>query len=198
MFLKKRIVQISVIILIITFSLFFYNKKNENVVIGGNFELVNHLGKKTTNKDFRNNFLLIFFGFTNCPDTCPNTLNNISKVMDQINQSNDIVPLFITVDPERDTVKVLQKYLTNFHPKVIGLTGTSEQINLVKEKYKIFSKKTMHSKKEGHENHDHGKYGVDHTSIIYLMNKKGKYIVHFSPENTVSNIVEKIDHYMGL
>ena len=198
MFLKKRIVQISVIILIITFSLFFYYKKNENVVIGGNFELVNHLGKKTTNKDFRNNFLLVFFGFTNCPDTCPNTLNNISQVMDQVNQSNDIIPLFITVDPERDTVNVLQKYLTNFHPKIIGLTGTSEQINLVKEKYKIFSKKTIHSKKEEHKNHDHGKYGVDHTTIIYLMNKKGKYVVHFSPENTVSNIVEKIDHYMGL
>ena len=202
MFLKKRIVQISVIILIITFSLFFYNKKNENVVIGGNFELVNHLGKKTTNKDFRNNFLLIFFGFTNCPDTCPNTLNNISKVMDQINQSNDIVPLFITVDPERDTVKVLQKYLTNFHPKVIGLTGTSEQINLVKEKYKIFSKKVMEVDKKNktvhdhHNDHDHGGYGVDHTTIIYLMDKKGNYLTHFSSDTTNLQLVKKINQYL--
>ena len=194
MFLKKRIVQIFVIILIVTSSLFYYQKKNKKVPIGGNFKLVNHLGNNTTSKDFKNNFLLVFFGFTNCPDICPNTLNNISKVMDQLDKNVSIIPLFITVDPERDTVEVLKKYLTNFHPKIIGLTGTNEQIDSVKKKYKIFSKKVMQIEKESHI--DHGDYGVDHATIIYLMDKKGNYLTHFGTETNSSLIIEKINQYI--
>ena len=194
MFLKKRIVQIFVIILIVTSSLFYYQKKNKKVPIGGNFKLVNHLGNNTTSKDFKNNFLLVFFGFTNCPDICPNTLNNISKVMDQLDTNVSIIPLFITVDPERDTVEVLKKYLTNFHPKIIGLTGTNEQIDSVKKKYKIFSKKVMQIEKESHV--DHGDYGVDHATIIYLMDKKGNYLTHFGTETNSSLIIEKINQYI--
>jgi protein SCO1/2 len=194
MFLKKRIVQIFVIILIVTSSLFYYQKKNKKVPIGGNFKLVNHLGNNTTSKDFKNNFLLVFFGFTNCPDICPNTLNNISKVMDQLDKNVSIIPLFITVDPERDTVEVLKKYLTNFHPKIIGLTGTNEQIDSVKKKYKIFSKKVMQIEKESHV--DHGDYGVDHATIIYLMDKKGNYLTHFGTETNSSLIIEKINQYI--
>ena len=196
MFLKKRIVQIFVIILIVTSSLFYYQKKNKKVPIGGNFKLVNHLGNNTTSKDFKNNFLLVFFGFTNCPDICPNTLNNISKVMDQLDKNVSIIPLFITVDPERDTVEVLKKYLTNFHPKIIGLTGTNEQIDSVKKKYKIFSKKVMQIEKESHVDHDHGDYGVDHTTIIYLIDKKGNYLTHFGTETNSSLIIEKINQYI--
>ena len=196
MFLKKRIVQIFVIILIATGSLIYYQKKDKKVEIGGNFELVNHLGNNTTNKDFKNNFLLVFFGFTNCPDICPNTLNNISKVMDQLGKNVSIIPLFITVDPERDTVEVLKKYLTNFHPKIIGLTGTNEQIDSVKKEYKIFSKKVMQIEKESHVDHDHGDYGVDHTTIIYLMDKKGNYLTHFGTETNSSLIIEKINQYI--
>ena len=194
MFLKKRIVQIFVIILIVTSSLFYYQKKNKKGPIGGNFKLVNHLGNNTTSKDFKNNFLLVFFGFTNCPDICPNTLNNISKVMDQLDKNVSIIPLFITVDPERDTVEVLKKYLTNFHPKIIGLTGTNEQIDSVKKKYKIFSKKVMQIEKESHV--DHGDYGVDHATIIYLMDKKGNYLTHFGTETNSSLIIEKINQYI--
>ena len=194
MFLKKRIVQIFVIILIVTSSLFYYQKKNKKVPIGGNFKLVNHLGNNTTSKDFKNNFLLVFFGFTNCPDICPNTLNNISKVMDQLDKNVSIIPLFTTVDPERDTVEVLKKYLTNFHPKIIGLTGTNEQIDSVKKKYKIFSKKVMQIEKESHV--DHGDYGVDHATIIYLMDKKGNYLTHFGTETNSSLIIEKINQYI--
>ena len=194
MFLKKRIVQIFVIILIVTSSLFYYQKKNKKVPIGGNFKLVNHSGNNTTRKDFKNNFLLVFFGFTNCPDICPHTLINISKVMDQLDKNVSIIPLFITVDPERDTVEVLKKYLTNFHPKIIGLTGTNEQIDSVKKKYKIFSKKVMQIEKESHV--DHGDYGVDHATIIYLMDKKGNYLTHFGTETNSSLIIEKINQYI--
>ena len=200
MFLKKRNVIFLVFLGIAIITLLFYQTKKADVVqIGGAFKLTNHHGESVSTKDFENNFLLVFFGFTNCPDFCPNTLNNISTIMQQLDEkSNDIIPLFITVDPERDTAPVLKKYLTKFHPKIIGLTGTNEEIDLVKKKYKIFSKKVMDKEKtkhngNHHEDHDHGGYSVDHTTILYLMDKKGLYITHFSPETSNSEMIEKIN-----
>ena len=200
MFLKKKNIIFLVFLGIAIITLLLYQTKKADVVqIGGAFKLTNHHGESVSTKNFENNFLLVFFGFTNCPDFCPNTLNNISTVMQQLDEkSNDIIPLFITVDPERDTVPVLKKYLTNFHPKIIGLTGTNEEIDLVKKKYKIFSKKVMDKEKKKHNgNHhgdnDHGGYSVNHTTIIYLMDKKGLYITHFSPETSNSEMIEKIN-----
>ena len=98
--------------------------------------------------------------------------------------------------------KDLKNYLANFHPKIIGLSGTNLQINDVKKKYKIFSKKVMDVKKENgesnnhHDEHDHGGYSVDHTTIIYLMDKKGFYITHFSPDTNNSDMVKKINQYL--
>ena len=200
MFLKKRNIIFLVFLGIAIITLLLYQTKKVDVVqIGGAFKLTNHHGESVSTKNFENNFLLVFFGFTNCPDFCPNTLNNISTVMQQLDEkSNDIIPLFITVDPERDTVPVLKKYLTNFHPKIIGLTGTNEEIDLVKKKYKIFSKKVVDKEKKKHNgnhhgDHDLGGYSVNHTTIIYLMDKKGLYITHFSPETSNSEMIEKIN-----
>ena len=150
MFLKKKNIIFLVFLGIAIITLLLYQTKKADVVqIGGAFKLTNHHGESVSTKNFENNFLLVFFGFTNCPDFCPNALNNISTVMQQLDEkSNDIIPLFITVDPERDTVPVLKKYLTNFHPKIIGLTGTNEEIDLVKKKYKIFSKKVVDKEKK--------------------------------------------------
>ena len=200
MFLKKKNIIFLVFLGIAIITLLLYQTKKADVVqIGGAFKLTNHHGESVSTKNFENNFLLVFFGFTNCPDFCPNALNNISTVMQQLDEkSNDIIPLFITVDPERDTVPVLKKYLTNFHPKIIGLTGTNEEIDLVKKKYKIFSKKIMDKEKKKHNgnhhgDHDLGGYSVNHTTIIYLMDKKGLYITHFSPETSNSEMIEKIN-----
>ena len=200
MFLKKKNIIFLVFLGIAIITLLLYQTKKADVVqIGGAFKLTNHHGESVSTKNFENNFLLVFFGFTNCPDFCPNALNNISTVMQQLDEkSNDIIPLFITVDPERDTVPVLKKYLTNFHPKIIGLTGTNEEIDLVKKKYKIFSKKVVDKEKKKHNgnhhgDHDHGDYSVNHTTIIYLMDKKGLYITHFSPETSNSEMIEKIN-----
>ena len=200
MFLKKKNIIFLVFLGIAIITLLLYQTKKADVVqIGGAFKLTNHHGESVSTTNFENNFLLVFFGFTNCPDFCPNALNNISTVMQQLDEkSNDIIPLFITVDPERDTVPVLKKYLTNFHPKIIGLTGTNEEIDLVKKKYKIFSKKIMDKEKKKHNgnhhgDHDNGGYSVNHTTIIYLMDKKGLYITHFSPETSSSEMIEKIN-----
>ena len=142
MFLKKKIILLVVFCLTII-SLFFYKNYNEknHTEIGGDFELTNHLGQKITNNSFNGYFRLVFFGFTNCPDFCPNTLNNIGLVVEQIEKKDKLVPIFISVDPERDTVEKLEKYLTNFNPKIIALTGTKEQISIVKKNIKSFQKK---------------------------------------------------------
>ena len=202
MFLKKKIILI-VFALSLIFVFLYKNQNNSsNSQIGGNFELTNHLGQKVTNESFNGYYRLVFFGFTNCPDFCPNTLNNIGMIIDEIDKNDLLVPIFITVDPERDTVLKLKNYLSNFNSKIIGLSGTNLQINDVKEKYKIFSKKVMDVKKENgesdnhHDSHDHGGYSLDHTTIIYLMNKKGVYITHFSPDTKNSDIVKKINQYL--
>jgi protein SCO1/2 len=203
MFLKKKI-NLLIIFSLTLVILFFYKYHNNktHTQIGGNFELTNHLNQKTTNDSFNGYYRLVFFGFTNCPDFCPNTLNNIGIVINQIDKKDQLLPIFITVDPERDTVTKLKKYLLNFDSKIIGLTGTKEQIKFVKKKYKIFSKKVMDVKKENgesnnhHDEHDHGGYSVDHTTIIYLMDKKGFYITHFSPDTNNSDMVKKINQYL--
>ena len=203
MFLKKKITLLIVFSLTLVILFFYkYHNNKSHTQIGGNFELTNHLNQKTTNDSFNGYYRLVFFGFTNCPDFCPNTLNNIGIVINQIDKKDQLVSIFITVDPERDTVAKLKKYLTNFNSKIIGLTGTKEQIKFVKTKYKIFSKKIMDVKKENgesnnhHDEHDHGGYSVDHTTIIYLMDKKGFYITHFSPDTNNSDMVKKINQYL--
>ena len=202
MFLKKKIFFISFFILSLSLLFFYkFNNKEGYSQIGGDFELTNHLGKKITTKSFNGYYRLVFFGFTNCPDFCPDTLNKISFVMDEIDNKNKLVPIFITVDPERDGVENLKKYLSNFDPKIIGLTGTNEQINSIKKNYKIFSKKIMdmeENKEHDHDghNHGHGGYAVDHTTIIYLMDKKGNYISHFSPDISNSDMIKRINGYL--
>ena len=203
MFLKKKITLLIIFSLTLVILFFYkYHNNKSHTQIGGDFELTNHLGQKTTNDSFKGYHRLVFFGFTNCPDFCPNTLNNIGIVINQIDKKDQLVSIFITVDPERDTVAKLKKYLTNFDSKIIGLTGTKEQIKFVKTKYKIFSKKVMDMKKENrksnnhHDELNHGGYAVDHTTIIYLMDKKGIYITHFSPDSNNSSIVKKINQYL--
>jgi len=203
MFLKKKITLLTVFSLTLVILFFYkYHNNKSHTQIGGDFELTNHLNQKTTNDSFNGYYRLVFFGFTNCPDFCPNTLNNIGIVINQIDKKDQLVSIFITVDPERDTVAKLKKYLTNFDSKIIGLTGTKEQIKFVKTKYKIFSKKVMDVKKENgesnnhHDEHNHGGYSVDHTTIIYLMDKKGGYITHFSPDTNNSDMVKKINQYL--
>ena len=130
MFLKKKIILI-VFALSLIFVFLYKNQNNSsNSQIGGNFELTNHLGQKVTNESFNGYYRLVFFGFTNCPDFCPNTLNNIGIIIDEIDKNDLLVPIFITVDPERDTVLKLKNYLSNFNSKIIGLSGTNLQIDI--------------------------------------------------------------------
>ena len=205
MFLKKKIILIFFVVIVIAAITTYLRNNNDsnNNKIGGSFELTNHLGEKTTNNTFNGYHRLVFFGFTHCPDFCPNTLNNIGTIIEKLDKKNKLIPIFITVDPERDTVLKLKNYLLNFNPNIIGLTGNKEQITSVKKTFKIFSKKVMPMEETNKENnvnhnhdHDHGAYAVDHTTIMYLMDEKGKYITHFSSDTKNQYIIKKINQYL--
>ena len=142
------------------------NKPVAGVKIGGVFELTDQNGKIINNKDFDGQYKLIYFGFTYCPAICPTELAKITKVMKAIgDDAEKIQPIFITVDPERDTPKVLKSYLSMFHPKIIGLTGTRAEIDDVLKKYKIYAAKTQEPEMD--------EYTMDHSSFIYLISPNG-------------------------
>ena len=161
------------------------------VEIGGPFTLVDHNGKTVTDADFQGRYKLIFFGYTSCPDVCPTALGGVSEMLDIIGKkSEQIVPLFISVDPKRDTVDVLQEYVTNFHPNIVGLTGSKEQIDSVTRAYRSF----YSIEDDGDSNGEF--YSVSHSSYLYLMGPDGKFITVFghnrSPEDMAKSISEII------
>jgi protein SCO1/2 len=124
-------------------------------------------------EDFRGKYMLISFGYTYCPDVCPMELQVISAALDRLGEKGkDIQPIFITIDPERDTPQVLAQYMPNFHPGYLGLTGSQEAIDKVAKEYRVYYAKT--------DNSSGADYLMDHSSIIYLMDKQGTFLKHFS------------------
>jgi len=154
-------------------------------VIGGPFQLTDHQGRTVTEASFRGRFTLIYFGFTFCPDFCPTSLQIMADALDQIGPAAQRVqPILITVDPERDTVEQLAAYVPSFGPNMIGLTGTMEQISAAARAYRVYFKKA-----DGGSATD---YGVDHSSIIYLMGPDGRFITHFTHQATAEQIAAAI------
>lgn len=157
------------------------------VLIGGDFELIDHNDKIVTNKDYAGKLMLVYFGFTFCPDVCPAALNKMTEVLNILDKYKiDIYPLFITIDPKRDGVVELKSYLSHFHPKIIGLTHNEEQIKKIADKYKVYYQ--LDESRPVTEN----EYMLDHSSFFYLMDKKGNYITHFGSNAEVNEIVETI------
>ena len=153
--------------------------------VGGPFALVDQTGKPRTDADFRGKLLLIYFGFTYCPDICPADLQSIGLALDKLGPAAETVqPLFITVDPVRDTPAHLADYLTMFHPRLIGLTGDAASIRKTADAYKVYYAKVPNEK--GND------YTVDHTAFIYLMDRDGKYLGFFPPGTTPERIAESI------
>jgi len=142
--------------------------------VGGPFTLTDHTGKRISDADFRGRWMLIYFGYTYCPDVCPSELQVISSALDKLGSIADqIQPLFITVDPARDTTDVLAQYVESFHPRLIGLTGSEEEIRDVTKAYRVYYKRADNGS-------DPDNYMVDHASIVYLMNPDGKFVRHFA------------------
>mgnify|MGYP001266676641 FL=1 len=144
-------------------------------LVGGSFELVDQDRNNITNNSFPNKFKIIYFGFTFCPDVCPMGLTTISEALDSLGtKAKHIQPIFITLDPLRDTAEVLKSYKENFHESIIFLTGSEEQIRSVAKLYKVYFRKT----------NDDNDYLIDHSAITFIMAPSGGYLKHFGPNAT--------------
>jgi protein SCO1/2 len=143
-------------------------------LIGGEFSLTNHKGEPVTDKDFRGKYMLVSFGYTFCPDICPAELQLMTDAMEKLgDKQSEVTPVFVTIDPARDTVKQMGDYVSNFHPRMVGLTGTEEQIKQAAEVYRVFYAKAE-TATPGDPN-----YLMDHSTFIYLMDRNGEYLRHF-------------------
>ncbi len=146
-------------------------------LIGGPFSLEDASGKRVTEKDFAGRPMLVYFGFTNCPDICPAGLQVIAAALDKLGPKADgLTPIFITLDPERDTPKVIGEYVKSFNPRIVGLSGSADDIAAVAKAYRVYYKKVADA------NSTSGNYSVDHSAYMYLVSPTGEYITHF-PHN---------------
>ncbi len=144
-----------------------------SAAIGGPFALTDTAGQRRSEKDFAGRPMIVFFGFTNCPDVCPSGLQILTVALDKLGEkSKDLSALFITVDPERDTPEALGAYLKSFHPQIIGLTGSAEDVGSAIRAYRVYAKKVR-------QENSAADYTVDHSSFFYLMDASGRYIKHF-------------------
>jgi protein SCO1/2 len=155
--------------------------------IGGPFTLTDQHGNTVTDADFRGRYMLVYFGFTYCPDVCPTALATITEAMSQLGDAADrIVPILITVDPERDTPEQLKMYANHFSPRLVALTGTPEQIADVARKYRIYYAKAAE------QDADDDAYTMDHSAITYLMGPDGAYVRHFSHVTNADRMAEQL------
>jgi cytochrome oxidase Cu insertion factor (SCO1/SenC/PrrC family) len=155
-----------------------------DTAIGGPFALTDQNGRRITDKDFAGRFMLIYFGYTFCPDVCPTELNTMALALDKLGTRVRVVPVFITIDPARDTPDALKTYLASFGPDFVGLTGSDADIAAAAKGYRVYYKKA--------EGTDDNTYLMDHTSLLYLMGPDGKLAALFrtgaSPDDIAAGI----------
>jgi len=156
--------------------------------IGGEFSLTTHLNEPYSSSDSQGKILLVFFGFTHCPDVCPNTLSTIQTVLSQLGDQTEYVqPLFITVDPKRDTPEILSNYMKYFGNNFIGLTGTIDEVDNVVKQFQAFYSYAGNVEK--------GQYSVDHTSNLYVIDTNGvvtNIIPHGLPATFITEKIQKL------
>jgi len=156
--------------------------------IGGSFKLTDQDGKPITDKDFNGSPLLVFFGYTHCPDICPTTLFELSEVLHAMGKDADRVnALFITVDPERDTAQVMKDYLSSFDPHLRGATGDQKEIDAVEKDYRVYAKKVPTT---------NGDYSMDHTALVYLMDKQGRFVAPFKLDRKPEQAAADLRRYL--
>jgi protein SCO1/2 len=164
---------------------------NSLVQIGGPFTLTDHNGQIVTEKSYAGKYLLVFFGYTFCPDVCPTALTTISNTLDLLGESaNKTMPLFISVDPLRDTPEHLKEYVSYFHPKLVALTGTEDQIKSVTKAYRVYFAKAQANEDDQED------YLMDHSSITYLIGPDGNFIEHFSHGIEPEKMAERLLNHL--
>jgi protein SCO1/2 len=156
--------------------------------IGGPFKLIDQNGQTLTDQDLKGHPFLVFFGFTHCPDVCPTTLFEVSEVLRALGPDADRTrALFITVDPERDTPQIMKDYLSSFDPHLLGATGDLAAIAAVAKAYRVYYKKVPT---------EEGGYTMDHTAIVYLMDKNGRFVAPFSLKRTTEAAAADLRRYL--
>ena len=161
-------------------------------LIGGPFTLVDQNGKTVTDRDFRGKYMLIFFGFTHCPDICPAELQVMSAALDALgSKSDEVVPIFVTLDPERDTPEAVGAYVKNFGKNFVGLTGSPMAIANAAKAYRVTYSKFEYKGKD--ENYG---YNIDHSALVYLMDKDGKYLTNFTYGTPAEKMTETMRSYL--
>ena len=159
--------------------------------VGGPFSLVNHDGIPVTDETYKNKYMLLYFGYTFCPDVCPEELDKMGLIVDGLSNHNisssDVVPIFISCDPKRDSCASIKEYLQEFHPSFIGLTGTYNQIKRVAKSYRLYFSAPPMAVDD-----DETDYLVDHSIFFYLVGPDGKFISHYGKNDTAETVIEKI------
>jgi protein SCO1/2 len=156
--------------------------------IGGPFQLVDQNSKPITDRDLKGQPFLVFFGFTHCPDVCPTALFEVSEVLRALGpEGKGVRALFVTVDPERDTPEKLKDYVSSFDPRVIGVTGDAEAIAAMTRAYRVYAKKVPL---------DGGGYTMDHTAIVYLMDKTGRFVAPFNLKRRPEEAAADLKRYL--
>ncbi|XP_029137609.2 protein SCO2 homolog, mitochondrial [Labrus bergylta] len=164
----------------------------QQVALGqGNFSLLDHTGQRRTKRDFLGSWALLYFGFTHCPDICPDELDKLSAVVSALDGDAalpPVQPLFITVDPERDDVPALARYVKDFHPRLVGLTGTPEEVKEAGRDYRVYAS-------PGPKDED-GDYIVDHTILIYLVSPDGLFLDYYNRMKNQDQIAESVRNHI--
>lgn len=165
----------------------------EAVPIGGPFTLVDHTGKTVNDSDFRGSYMLIYFGYTYCPDVCPMELAKMTRALDMLDERSipltHLQPVFITVDPERDTVEQMARYVSLFHPRLVGLTGSVDQVRQATDAYRVYARKSGDI--------DSDAYLMDHASMVLLMGPDGEFVDFFSSRETAEDIALALEDLLG-
>ena len=161
--------------------------------IGGPFQLIDAAGRPVGDADFRGRRMLIHFGYTYCPDVCPTELQAMSVALDRLGGAAEAIqPLFITVDPERDTPEQLASYCKHFHPRLVCLTGTPEQVASAAKSYRVFYARTRSRDRDAPAD----SYLMDHSAYIYLMSADGAYLTHFGAGTDPEAMAERIRRFL--
>jgi protein SCO1/2 len=161
-------------------------KGDQSVPVGGAFELTDQTGKAVTNETLKGKYRIVYFGFTFCPDICPTELQHITDALGMLGKDADkFTPVFITVDPERDTAPVIAEYLKHFHPSFVGLTGTPEAIAKAAQAYRVFYSKEV-------PEDDPEAYTMNHSGYVYLMDCEGRYIRHFDAGTSAADMAKAL------
>ena len=159
---------------------------------GGPFALVDHSGRAVSDGDYRGRFMLVYFGFTRCTDTCPIDLPTIAQALDGLGPlAQRIAPLFVTVDPAHDTPPVLAAYVAAFHPALVGLTGSEAQIAAVAKAYRV------HRRRLTLPHHAAGEHSVDHGSLTYLMDREGRFLTLLTHKTAADRMVAVLRSYLA-